>query len=178
MDHPLAGLPAERFAAFKIVANLPYAISTPWMDAVLGGPLPGEMVLMLQHEAAQRYVTPAGSKLFGAISIFLQSAYEILPGHSVAAGCFHPKPDVESVLLHLARRPEPFVFPAVTKAVIRGCFQQRRKQIGSLVRHRVAADEAARWIEELSRAGLGPQARPEQIPVPLWQRLVVGDRVA
>ncbi|HVT74628.1 MAG TPA: 16S rRNA (adenine(1518)-N(6)/adenine(1519)-N(6))-dimethyltransferase RsmA [Lacunisphaera sp.] len=173
MDEPLAGLPAGRAASFKIVANLPYAISTPWMDAVLSGPLPDRMVLMLQQEAAQRYVTAPGSKLFGAISIFLQSAYEPLPGHRVAPGCFLPKPEVDSVLLHLARRPEPFVFPAVTKAVIRGCFQQRRKQIASLLRHRVAAGEAARWVAMLAPAGLGPQARPEQIPVPLWQQLVV-----
>src|SRR3954466_12623252 len=38
MEHPLADLPVDRTPAFKIVANLPYAISTPWMDAVLGGP--------------------------------------------------------------------------------------------------------------------------------------------
>lgn len=178
MDEPLAGLPEERAAAFKIVANLPYAISTPWMDAVLSGPLPGQMVLMLQQEAAQRYVTAPGSKLFGAISIFLQSAYEPQAGHRVAPGCFLPRPEVDSVLLTLSRRPEPFVFPAVTKAVIRGCFQQRRKQIGSLLRHRVPAADATRWIEELAHAGLGPQARPEQIPVSLWQRLAVPDGAA
>ncbi|HVZ64924.1 MAG TPA: 16S rRNA (adenine(1518)-N(6)/adenine(1519)-N(6))-dimethyltransferase RsmA [Lacunisphaera sp.] len=178
MDEPLAGLPPDRTGEFKIVANLPYAISTPWMDAVLSGPLPELMVLMLQHEAAQRYVTPPGSKLFGAISIFLQSAFEPKSGHRVAPGCFLPKPEVDSVLLNLARRPEPFVFTAVTKAVIRGCFQQRRKQIGSLLRHRLPAADAARWIEELSAAGLGPQARPEQIPGALWQRLVVRDGAA
>jgi 16S rRNA (adenine1518-N6/adenine1519-N6)-dimethyltransferase len=44
MDEPLAGLPSTRATSFKIVANLPYAIATPWLDAVLAGPLPERMV--------------------------------------------------------------------------------------------------------------------------------------
>ena len=71
MDLPLAGLEAGEF---KIVANLPYAIATPWLDAVLEGALPQRMVLMLQREAAQRYTARPGGKSFGAISVFLQSA--------------------------------------------------------------------------------------------------------
>jgi 16S rRNA (adenine1518-N6/adenine1519-N6)-dimethyltransferase len=189
MEHPLAGFdplgagcphPAERRAdggvrppSFKIIANLPYAISTPWMDAVLGGPLPERMVLMLQQEAAQRYVMKPGSKQFGAISIFVQSAYEPASGHKVAPGCFYPKPDIDSYLLNLVRRPAPFVFTAGTKALIRACFQQRRKQIGSLLRDKLAPEKVAAWLERLAAIGLGPQARPEQIPVALWQQLAV-----
>lgn len=170
VEHPLAGLPTPAPADFKIVANLPYAISTPWMDAVLGGPLPTRMVLMLQLEAAQRYAAAAGTKTFGAISIFLQSAYDIAPGHRVAAACFHPRPDVDSYLLHLVRKPEPFVFPPAVKALIRGCFQQRRKQIGSLLRQRLA-DGGAGWLAELAQAGLGPETRPEAVPVECWRTL-------
>jgi 16S rRNA (adenine1518-N6/adenine1519-N6)-dimethyltransferase len=172
IEHPLAGLPSERTGAAKIVANLPYAISTPWMDAVLGGPLPARMVLMLQQEAAQRYVAAPCSKQFGAISIFVQSAFTPDRGHKVAAICFHPRPDVESYLLNLARRPEPFVFALPVKQFIRACFQQRRKQIGSLLRGRLA-DDGARWLGELAAAGLDGRARPEDIPVQLWQRLSV-----
>ena len=173
MDHPRAGLPPERAGAFKVVANLPYAISTPWMDEILSGPLPERMVLMLQLEAAERYVAEPGTKLFGAISIFLQSAYAIEPGHRVPAACFHPRPDIESVLLNLARRPEPFVFPAGTKAVIRACFQQRRKQLGSILRGKIDPEAAARWFARLEAAGLGSQARAEQVPVALWRDLLV-----
>ncbi len=170
LDHPRAGLPAEREADFKVVANLPYAISTPWMDAVLGGPLPARLVLMLQLEAAQRFAAEHGSKLFGAISIFLQSAYVPDRGHKVHASCFHPAPDVESYLLNLARRPAPFVFPAATKALVRSIFQQRRKQIGSLLRARLP-DGGREWLQVLAAAGLDARTRPEQIPVELWQRL-------
>lgn len=169
MNHPLAALPAERAEKFKIVANLPYAISTPWMDAVLGGPLPERMVLMLQEEAARRYVAAPGSKQFGAISIFLQSAYAVDPGHRVAAACFHPRPDVESFLLNLGRLPTPYVFRPETKALIRACFQQRRKQLGAILRDKLPAAAAAAWFERLQSAGLGPQARAEQVPVALWR---------
>jgi 16S rRNA (adenine1518-N6/adenine1519-N6)-dimethyltransferase len=196
MDHPIAGFnpleagcphpaasadasrdggvpPPLKPKPFKIVANLPYAISTPWMDAVLSGPLPERMVLMLQEEAAKRYVAPPGSKLFGAISIFLQSAYAVEPGHRVGAGCFYPRPDIESVLLNLGRLPVPFVFPPETKALIRACFQQRRKQVGSILRDKLPAASAEAWYARLEAAGFGPQSRAEQIPVALWHEIRV-----
>jgi 16S rRNA (adenine1518-N6/adenine1519-N6)-dimethyltransferase len=155
---------------FKIVANLPYAIATPWLDAVLSGPLPARMVLMLQQEAAQRYAAQPGSKSFGAISVFLQAAYAIGPGHKVAAACFFPRPDVESHLLNLERKPSPFIFPAAAKGLIRACFQQRRKQIGALLRARLPA-QVHGWRELLQADGLSEQARPEAIPVDTWMRL-------
>ena len=167
MDHPTAGIPADQ--PFKIVANLPYAISTPWIDAVLETSLPERLVLMLQYEAALRYAAKPGSKQFGAISIFLQSAYDIAPGHKVAAACFHPRPDVESYLLNLVRKPAPFIFDAATKLLIRACFQQRRKQLGSLLRDKLP-DGGAAWFAELAAAGHGPQSRAEAIPVRLWQK--------
>jgi len=169
VEHPLAAFPSSPAAAdaFKIVANLPYAIATPWLDEVLAGPLPVRLVLMLQQEAAQRYAAQPGSKSFGAISVFLQAAYEIAPGHKVAAACFHPRPDVESHLLHLVRRPVPVVFPAAFKTLVRGCFQQRRKQIGALLRARVPAGHAD-WRDLLISHGLSEQSRPEEIPIPCW----------
>ena len=168
VEQPLAGLPPARAAmGFKIVANLPYAIATPWLDAVLGGPLPERMVLMLQLEAAQRYAARPGTKSFGAISVFLQSAFDLAPGHTVAASCFFPRPDVESHLLNLVRKQQPFVFSPEVKALVRACFQQRRKQIGSLLRGRVQWDG---WRELLRADGLSEQARPEAIPADWWRR--------
>jgi 16S rRNA (adenine1518-N6/adenine1519-N6)-dimethyltransferase len=180
VEHPLAGLvPGASGAStagavcgeFKIVANLPYAIATPWLDAVLCGALPERLVLMLQLEAAQRYAAQPGTKSFGAISIFLQAAYDIAPGHKVAAACFFPRPDVESHLLNLVRKPAPFVFPPEVRAVIRACFQQRRKQIGALLRTHLPATVAPSAAKELLQAsGLSEQARPEAIPVAWWAR--------
>jgi len=171
VELPRAELPLDLARqGFKVVANLPYAISTPWMDEVLSGPLPERMVLMLQQEAAQRYSAGPGTKQFSAISIFLQAAYEIAPGHKVSATCFYPKPDIESYLLHLVRKEHPFVFDLETKAIIRGCFQQRRKQIGSLIKER-APQLMGPWLQILASAKLSPQTRPEEIPVDLWTRL-------
>jgi 16S rRNA (adenine1518-N6/adenine1519-N6)-dimethyltransferase len=179
VEHPLAALPVGKAEAnsstsapaFKIVANLPYAISTPWMDAVLSGPLPARMVLMLQLEAARRYTAQPGTKLFGAISVFLQNAFEAAPGHRVPGACFHPRPDVDSCLLHLVRKPQPFVFRPEVKAVIRGCFQQRRKQIRPLLRGRLP-DGGRAWLVRLEATGrLGPASRPEEIPAALWREL-------
>ncbi|MBI4625460.1 MAG: ribosomal RNA small subunit methyltransferase A [Verrucomicrobia bacterium] len=170
VEHPLAGLPSKRVGGgFKIVANLPYAIATPWLDEVLAGPLPSRMVLMLQQEAAQRFAAQPGSKSFSAISVFLQAAYDVAPGHKVTAGCFFPRPDVESRLLNLVRKPAPFVFPAAAKALVRGCFQQRRKQIGALLRARLPAGSPP-WREHLLASGLSEQTRPEAIPVNWWVR--------
>lgn len=171
VEHPLAGLPpSDPSRDFKVVANLPYAIATPWLDAVLAGRLPARLVLMLQQEAAQRYAARPGSKSFGAISVFLQAAYDIAPGHKVAAACFFPRPDVESHLLNLVRKPAPFVFPAPAKTLIRACFQQRRKQIGALLRARLPAGNGD-WEDVLRTHGLSGQARPEAIPVSAWQQL-------
>ncbi len=173
IDHPRATLPESvARSGYKIVANLPYAISTPWMDAILSGPLPDRMVMMLQQEAAQRYSAGPGTKQFSGISIFLQAAYELAPGHKVSAACFHPRPDIESYLLHLVRRASPFVFSTAARDLIRSCFQQRRKQIAALLRDRLP-DHGTTWIDSLSAhgPGLGPKSRPEEIPVSAWKTL-------
>ncbi len=169
--NPLASL-SPGAVDYKIVANLPYAISTPWMDKVLSGPLPARMVLMLQREAADRYSAQPGSKMMGGISVFLQSAYEIAPGHKVSPHCFYPRPDVGSYLLHLVRRPSPRIFDRRTKQLIRDCFQRRRKQLGSLLRGKLP-DDGQHWFEILATAGLTPQSRPEQVPIELWAKLSV-----
>ena len=172
VEHPRAEWPgsADPDTPFKIVANLPYAIATPWLDAVLERPLPERMVLMLQQEAAQRYTARPGTKTFGAISVFLQAAYTATPGHKVAAACFYPRPDVESCLLNLVRKPEPVVFSTIAKTLIRACFQQRRKQIGALLRKRLPGDRGE-WLEQLGAAGLSSRSRPESIPVAVWVHL-------
>ena len=97
-------------------------------------------------------------------------AFAAAPGHAVSRSCFYPAPDIDSYLLNLQRRPAPFLFRDATRQLIRACFQQRRKQIGALLRrHAPAAVEP--WGATLAAAGLDLQARPEQIPTALWQQL-------
>lgn len=169
MEYPLAGLPSE-ITRFKIVANLPYAISTPWMESIITGPPPISMTLMLQKEAAQRFVAPAGSKLFGSISIFLQAAFIAAQTHKVAGSCFYPKPDVGSALLHLESKPNPYRFPHADRVLIRELFTQRRKQIGSLLR-KSPHERAHQWLPILEALGIDLKARAEQIEINDWIQL-------
>lgn len=171
LDYPLADLPAEHAeSGFRIVANLPYAVSTPWMDAVIAGPQPERMVLMLQKEAGDRYAAPHGSKTFGAISIFLQSAYAVHSKHLVKAQCFHPAPKVDSVLLRLDRRKDAIRFSPAARECIRRIFTQRRKQLGALCK-KDPQPEAMLWFEELLKEGISPTIRPEELALNHWQRL-------
>ncbi len=171
LDAPLAGFdPQANTGPFKVVANLPYAVATPWMDALLSGPLPERMVLMLQKEAADRYAAVPGGKQFGAISIFLQAAYTIAAWHKVAPTCFMPPPKVDSVLLRIDRRLAPFSFGSRARACIRRLFTQRRKQLGSLCR-KDPDPLAAAWFERLVSGGFPPDLRPESVPVEAWTLL-------
>jgi 16S rRNA (adenine1518-N6/adenine1519-N6)-dimethyltransferase len=158
---------------FKIVANLPYAIATPWLDGVLTGPLPGRMVLMLQQEAAQRYVAPPGTKNFGAISIFIQSAYAVAPrpqggqlvllpaaGHRVLPAA--PRAPAGSLRFPGGRQGRhPRLFPAAAET-------NRRPPAAQAPRR-----GARPGSPSYPPPGWGPQTRPEQIPVALWRRLRV-----
>lgn len=171
LEMPLAGLPEELAkGAFKIVANLPYAVTTPWMEAVLNGPLPQCMVLMLQKEAADRYVATEGNKSFGAISIFLQSAFSVHSQHKVSANCFHPAPKVDSTLIRFDLKATPIVFSQNVRTCIRRIFTQRRKQLGALCRKDPFPD-AAIWFEKEIEQGMPPNVRPEAVSVAAWQRL-------
>lgn len=171
LDAPLAGYAPGPDGDFKVVANLPYAISTPWMDAVLAGPLPSKMVLMLQQETVDRFSAVAGTKQYGAITVFLESAYRVSRGHKVSRQCFYPAPEVDSYLFHLDRLPEPYRFHPERKKLIRACFGQRRKQIGSLLRTFAAGLEIEPWLRKLEKRGLSRQSRPEEIPAALWREL-------
>ena len=171
LDHPRAGLPAATAATgYRIVANLPYAVSTPWMDAVIAGELPERMVLMLQKEAADRYVAPHGTKTFGAISIFLQSVFEVHSKHLVSAQCFHPAPKVDSVLLRLDRRTDAIRFSLAARECIRRIFTQRRKQLGALCKNDSHAGALA-WFKELLEHGVTPTVRPEELAIEHWQSI-------
>ena len=171
LDYPTAGLPkAAAVTGYKIVANLPYAVSTPWMEAVISGELPERMVLMLQKEAGDRYTAPHGSKTFGAISIFLQSAYKVHSKHLVSAQCFHPAPKVDSVLLRLDRRTDVIHFNLAARECIRRIFTQRRKQLGALCKNDSQAD-ALIWFNELLQNGVSPTVRPEELAIEHWQSI-------
>lgn len=169
VEFPRADLPEDFSAEFKVVANLPYAISTPWLDKILSGRLPCAMSLMLQKEAADRFCARDGGD-YSPISICLGQAYEISARHKVSASCFYPKPSVDSVLLALRRRENPFVFKPATKEIMRYAFSKRRKQIASIAKSAGEfADVMLRWLE--TDAGISGDIRPERIGAEHWRAL-------
>ena len=167
---PLGPLP-ENENDFYVVANLPYAISSPWLEAVLGtGRLPRRMVLMLQKESADRYLAKHDSKSYGALAIFLAGSYYGAGTHVVSRRCFYPAPAVDSVLLRLDRRDEPFLFSREVRDLVRRLFTRRRKQLGVLAKTE-KPEVLQRIMDWLSREELSPTLRPEQVPVDNWRSL-------
>jgi 16S rRNA (adenine1518-N6/adenine1519-N6)-dimethyltransferase len=169
IDYPLASLPSD-VENFKIVANLPYAISTPWLDKILSGKLPQRMSLMLQKEAAMRFSAGGGTKEFSPISICLSEAYEVIARHKVSASCFFPKPAVDSILLALKLKEKPFVFKPRTKEIMRYAFSKRRKQIISIAKSAGEfEDELMQWLQ--TDTTLAHDTRPERIDAQHWKIL-------
>jgi 16S rRNA (adenine1518-N6/adenine1519-N6)-dimethyltransferase len=164
VKHPRAEIPTT-VSNFKVVANLPYAITTPWMESMLEDPLPSDMVLMMQKEAADRITAQPGSKAYGAISIFIGAAYARAGVHHVSRSCFYPVPGVDSMLLHLRIKESPVLLNAGTRDLIRKIFTQRRKQIGSLLQK---LPETHPWLDQLPEFGCSRTTRPEAIPLSAW----------
>ena len=169
---PLADLKNPAEGSFKVIANLPYAISTPWMDAICAGPHPAMMVLMLQREAAERLTADVGTKHWSAVTAQVDLAFEKIRIHPVPSQSFSPPPKVDSCLLVLKRRSDAQRFSPRAREVARALFTQRRKQVGSSAKKLFpgAADVTA-WLASLSNYGLTPLARPEAIPAKAWLTL-------
>ena len=167
---PIGSLP-EQEQEYAVIANLPYAISSPWLESLLAtGRTPVRMVLMLQREAVDRMWARHGTKNYNALSIFLQLAFENLRSHPVSRQCFFPAPSVDSILARMDRIPNPFLFPQSDRALIRRIFTQRRKQIGSIARQE--EDSERQRIETwLAQNKLERTLRPEQIEPRIWENL-------
>ena len=156
---------------FSVVANLPYAISSPWLEAVLSKePIPESMTLMLQKEAADRMWAKPGTKNYNALSIFLHGSFQFISSHPVSRNCFHPVPAVDSILIHMERKSHPFLFPANSRRLIRKIFTKRRKQMGAVIKQEDTPlrEILDRWMEE---SNLPKSIRPEGIAPDQWQTL-------
>jgi 16S rRNA (adenine1518-N6/adenine1519-N6)-dimethyltransferase len=172
VDFPRAGLTDATDGSFKVIANLPYAISTPWMDAICAGPHPSMMVLMLQREAAERLTAEVGTGHWSAVTAQVHLAFEKVKVHPVPAQSFNPPPKVDSCLLVLRRRADARRLSPRAREVARMLFTQRRKQVGSAAKKLFPdAPDVAAWLADLPRYGLTSLARPETIPAEAWLTL-------
>lgn len=173
IDFPLAGLPVTE-TNYKIIANLPFNISTPWMQKALQGPLPSELILFLQLEAAERFMAVPGTSNGGAISLFIAGAFDVVSKHKVGAHAFYPKPAVDSMVLHLRKKQKPFCFHEKTQVIIRNIFNYRRKQIQGIIRTMLKDHPELRlWLDNLEKNGRPLTIRPEAIPFNFWKDLDV-----
>lgn len=117
----------------KVVANLPYYITTPIIMGLFESGVPIDSItIMVQKEVADRMQTGPGSKDYGALSLAVQyyaTAKVIL---NVSATCFMPRPNVDSAVIKLTRHKELTVNAADEKLmfkIIRASFNQRRKTL-------------------------------------------------
>ncbi|MDR1438046.1 MAG: 16S rRNA (adenine(1518)-N(6)/adenine(1519)-N(6))-dimethyltransferase RsmA [Puniceicoccales bacterium] len=169
---PLAGVDDGTAGAkgAKVIANLPYAISTPWMESLLQGPLPQSMTLLLQSEAAQRLTAQAHPRYVGAIGIRLRSAYDLCCSRRVAPTCFYPIPRVNSTLIHIERKEKPFLFSQPCYQTIRLLFLHRRKQMQGIIKKYfddIRRPILIQWLASIGKAAI----RAENISMDQWQHL-------
>lgn len=116
---------------FKVVANLPYYITTPIIMGLFEKKVPIESItVMVQKEVAERMQAGPGTKDYGALSLAVQYYSEPYLAANVPQNCFIPRPNVDSAVIRLKAYPEPPVKAADEKllfALIRAAFSQRRK---------------------------------------------------
>jgi 16S rRNA (adenine1518-N6/adenine1519-N6)-dimethyltransferase len=152
-------------AADKIVANLPYSISTSILERLVEAePKPRRMVVTLQREVAQRLAARPRSKEYGALTLFTQLDYHVTIAHIVSARCFHPAPRVESAVVVLDRRePRVKLVPgAPFHQIIRQGFGQRRKMLRKLLADFPGIEPA------LAGLGVPATARAEELGLEQW----------
>lgn len=117
----------------KIVANLPYYITTPIIMGLFERHIPLESItIMVQKEVAQRMQAGPGTKDYGALSLAVQYYAEAQALFTVPAACFMPRPNVDSAVIKLTSYQEPPVAASDEKlmfGVIRAAFNQRRKTL-------------------------------------------------
>lgn len=119
----------------KVVANLPYYITTPIIMALLEKEVPLESItIMVQKEVAERMKTGPGSKDYGALSLAVQYYAEPVIVTEVPPHCFMPRPGVSSMVIRLDRYKEPPVTPKDPDKMfklIRATFNHRRKTLSN-----------------------------------------------
>ena len=118
---------------YKLIANLPYYITTPLIMHVLeDSEKVSELVIMVQKEVGERLCAAPGSKAYGAVTVMVQYAATVARAFDVGRHAFVPAPEVDSTILHLIpyeKRPIQAQSDAVLRRVVKAAFSQRRKTL-------------------------------------------------
>ncbi len=155
----------------KVAANLPYSVASRLMVDIAECPhRPELMSLTIQKEVADRLTAPPGDKHYGVLGILTGVFYENTLVKKISPTCFLPPPKVWSAVVRMSRRVEPIVdaktYPTF-KQLVKHCFSQRRKQIGTILRKMGISP-----VDELlADVGIGHSDRPEVIELERWAAL-------
>lgn len=160
----------------KVVANLPYYITTPIIMALFEQHVPlANVTVMVQKEVAARMKSGPGSKDYGALSLAVQYYAEPYIVANVPCNCFMPRPNVDSAVIRLTRYEEPPVQVKDEKMlfkIIRASFNQRRKTLQNGLNNsselNFTKDQIAAAIAE---AGLSPSVRGEALTLEQFAKL-------
>jgi 16S rRNA (adenine1518-N6/adenine1519-N6)-dimethyltransferase len=167
-------------SSYKVIANLPYYITSAAIRHLLESvPPPELLVLTVQREVAERMVASPPEMSLLALGVQFYAAARIV--ERIPAGAFYPRPKVESAVVRLAYRSEPVVSGVTVEAffrVARAGFSQPRKQLRNSLASGLAVPPTAAeaW---LASAGIAPQRRAETLTLSEWgalARTVTGEQ--
>lgn len=174
--HRAVHLPTPDSPPFKVIGNIPYAITTPLIEQALTPPVPRVIVFLVQQEVAERLAAAPGSKAYGALSVGVQVAARVEKLFGVRSGSFDPPPDVHSAVVRLTPLDPPLVpweEHAGFRRFVTAVFGQRRKQLARVLRSLTGRDRAD--VETmLQKLGIASTERAEVLSpqefVELYQR--------
>ncbi len=159
-------------SSYKVVANLPYYITSPVLRHFLEASLkPQIMVVMVQKEVAEAIAARPGQMSVLSISVQFYGEPRIIS--YVPAHCFYPAPEVDSAILRIDLYPQPAV--AVTDEgsffeLVRAGFTASRKQIANSLAQGLRLSKAE-VLSLLEKANIVPQRRAETLTLDEWARL-------
>jgi 16S rRNA (adenine1518-N6/adenine1519-N6)-dimethyltransferase len=158
----------------KVVANLPYQISTPLLSRLIESKEAfSTFTLMLQKEVAERMVAPPGNKEYGPLSIFVQLFFDVCIRFFIKPSAFFPPPKIESAVVRMAWKEKPVIETKDEewfKKVVRACFGYRRKTLINALKHsELSLPESIE--SKMERIGIDPRRRPETLSIQEFVRL-------
>lgn len=160
----------------KVVANLPYYITTPIIMALFESHIPlASITVMVQSEVAERMQTGPGTKDYGALSLAVQYYAKPEIVARVPASCFLPRPNVDSTVVRLTKYERPpvnAVDEAFLFAVIRASFNQRRKTLANGLANAGGLGVSRGQVEAvLDEMGLSKTVRGETLTLEQFSEL-------
>ena len=152
----------------KVVANLPYYITTPIIMGLFEGSVPvSSITVMVQKEVAERMKSGPGNKDYGALSLAVQYYADTYLVANVPPNCFMPRPKVGSAVIRLTRHERPPVETVDEKLmfdIIRAAFNQRRKTLANGLNNSDKLDFPKETIvNTIERLGKGAGVRGEML---------------